>query len=141
MSAGRTCIAIAAALGLAAGAAAAADPKAQLDIGRQEFKAKCAACHGDAGKGNGPQAASLKQKAPDLTTYAKRNGGTLPAKQAWAPIDGRQLDDRAQHNRTMPVWGHTLETQARGDEAKNVEPYVKERIEAILAYLKSIQVK
>jgi len=140
MSARRTCIAIAA-LGLAAGAAAAADSKAQLEIGRQEFKAKCAACHGDDGKGGGEQAATLKQKVPDLTTYAKRNGGRLPVKQAWALIDGRQLDDRAQQNRTMPVWGHTLQAQARAAEETSVEPYVRKRIEAILAYLRSIQAK
>ncbi len=140
MSATRTCIAIAG-LALLVGPAAAADPQAKLDLGRQEFKAKCAACHGDTGKGDGPQAASLPQKVPDLTTYAQRNRGKLPEKQAWAVIDGRQLDPIAQQSRTMPVWGHALKTQARADEAKSVEPYVKERIEAILAYLKSIQVK
>ena len=139
---GRLVIAIAAALGLwGASAAAQGDGKAQLEVGKKEYLAKCAACHGKTGKGDGPQAASLKQKPGDLTTYAKRNGGKMPAQQAWAVIDGRQLDDRAQQSRAMPVWGHMFKTQARGEEVKDVEPYVKEKVDAVLAYLQTLQVK
>ena len=141
MSARPLSVVIAAALGLWAGAAPAADAKDQLQVGKQEYLAKCAACHGASGKGDGPQAASLKQKPSDLTTYAKRNGGKLPAQQAWMTIDGRQLDDRAQQNRAMPVWGHMYKSQARGEEVKEVEPYVKQRIDAVLAYLTTLQVK
>ena len=139
---GRMAIVIATALGLwAAPLAAQVDGKAQVDVGRKEYLAKCAACHGASGKGDGPQAAGLKQKPGDLTTYARRNGGKMPAQQAWAVIDGRQLDDRAQQNRAMPVWGHMYKTQARGEEVKNVEPYVKEKVDAVLAYLQTLQVK
>jgi mono/diheme cytochrome c family protein len=135
-------IVIAAALGLwGASAAAQGDSKAQLEVGKKEYLAKCAACHGKTGKGDGPQAASLKQKPGDLTTYAKRNGGKMPAQQAWAVIDGRELDDRTQQNRAMPVWGHMFKTQARGEEVKDVEPYVKEKVDAVLAYLQTLQVK
>lgn len=141
MSAAPMSVVIAAAFGLWVGAAAAADTKTQLEIGKQEYAAKCAACHGTSGKGDGPQAAGLKQKPADLTTYAKRNGGKMPEKQAWALLDGRQLDDRAQQNRTMPVWGHMYKTQARADEVKDVEPYVKQRIDAVIAYIGTLQVK
>jgi hypothetical protein len=65
----------------------------------------------------------------------------MPAQQAWATIDGRQLDDRTQQNRAMPVWGHMYKTQARGEEVKDVEPYVKEKVNAVLAYLQTLQVK
>jgi hypothetical protein len=41
----------------------------------------------------------------------------------------------------MPVWGHVFKTQARADEIKNVEPYVRQRIDAVLAYLRTLQVK
>jgi mono/diheme cytochrome c family protein len=134
-------VVIAAAFGLWVGVAVAADTRSQLEIGKQEYAAKCAACHGASGKGNGLQAASLKQKPADLTTYAKRNGGKMPEKQAWAVLDGRQLDDRAQQNRAMPVWGHMYKTQARADERVDVEPYVRARIAAVLEYLKTLQVK
>jgi mono/diheme cytochrome c family protein len=141
MSARPLSVVIAAAFGLWVGAAAAADAKDQLQVGKQEYLAKCAACHGASGKGDGPQAASLKQKPSDLTTYAKRNGGKLPEKQAWAIIDARQLDDRVQQDRAMPVWGHMYKTQARADERKDVEPYVRARIAAVIEYLKTLQVK
>jgi mono/diheme cytochrome c family protein len=141
MSARPLSVVIAAAFGLWVGAAAAADTKEQLQVGKQEYVAKCAACHGASGKGDGPQAASLKQKPSDLTTYAKRNGGKMPEKQAWAIIDARQLDDRMKQDRAMPVWGHTFQTQARADERADVEPYVRARIAAVLAYLQTLQVK
>jgi len=142
MSAGRMAVVIAAAFALwAATAAAQSDGKGQVEVGKKEYLAKCAACHGASGKGDGPQAAGLKQKPGDLTTYAKRNGGKIPAQQAWATIDGRQLDDRAQQNRAMPVWGHMYKTQARGEEVKDAEPYVKEKVNAVLAYLQTLQVK
>lgn len=35
--------------------------------GRDLYKKQCAACHGDAGKGNGPAAAALSPKPADLT--------------------------------------------------------------------------
>jgi len=41
------------------------------------YKAYCATCHGDDGKGQGPSAAGLKVKVPDLTTIAIRNGGNF----------------------------------------------------------------
>ena len=141
MSAAPLTFLIAAAFGLSVGAAVAQTSKAQIETGKQEYLAKCAACHGASGKGDGPQAASLKQKPSDLTTYAKRNGGKLPAQQAWMTIDGRQLDDRVQQDRAMPVWGHMYKAQARGAEVKEVEPYVKQRIDAVLAYLNTLQVK
>ena len=141
MSAAPLSAVIAAALVLWVGVASAQGAKAQLETGRQEYLAKCAPCHGASGKGDGPQAASLTQKPSDLTTYAKRNGGKLPKKQAWMTVDGRQLDDRVQQDRAMPVWGHMYQTQARADERAAVEPYVRARIAAVLEYLKTLQVK
>ena len=41
----------------------------------------------------------------------------------------------------MPVWGHMYKTQARADEVKDVEPYVKQRIDAVIAYIGTLQVK
>ena len=41
------------------------------------YKAYCASCHGDDGKGHGPDAAGLNVLMPDLTTIAARNGGNF----------------------------------------------------------------
>src|SRR5215471_10488675 len=42
------------------------------------FRAYCAPCHGQDGKGDGPAAAALNSKVPDLTTIAQRNSGIFP---------------------------------------------------------------
>jgi hypothetical protein len=47
-----------------------------------------ASCHGEDGKGGGPAAATLKVRPADLTTIAKRNGGTLPKERVPAVIWG-----------------------------------------------------
>lgn len=39
--------------------------EASLKAGQQVFQENCAVCHGDAGRGNGPAAASLSSKPPD----------------------------------------------------------------------------
>jgi high-affinity iron transporter len=44
--------------------ALAADPSP----GRAIYVAKCQACHGEAGKGDGPAAAALPKPPPDMTT-------------------------------------------------------------------------
>ena len=38
----------------------------QDDIGKMEYQASCAACHGTDGKGTGPVAATLTKKPPDF---------------------------------------------------------------------------
>ena len=132
---------IAAVFGFASAAFAADPPKQGWSFGKDQYMARCAPCHGANGKGAGPAAKQVGATVPDITTYAKRNGGKMPEKQAWAIIDARQLDDRVQQDRAMPVWGHTFKTQARAEERADVEPYVRARIAAVLAYLKTLQVK
>ena len=60
--------AVVAVLGSAAAAALAQAPK--TDLGKREFEAKCAVCHGKDGSGLGPYAEHLKHPLPDLTAYA-----------------------------------------------------------------------
>jgi mono/diheme cytochrome c family protein len=43
-------------------------PTEQLDLGRQVYEASCARCHGESGKGDGPDAAALGQKPRDLNS-------------------------------------------------------------------------
>ena len=75
------------------------------------FREYCAACHGSAGKGNGPAAAALKAVPADLTTLSARNGGKFPDVRVRRYIEG--LDEIAAHgSRDMPVWGKALREQA-----------------------------
>lgn len=67
------------------------------------FAENCAACHGSGGRGDGPMAGNLTQILPDLTTIARRNGGTFPRDQVMSIIDGY---NRGSHfNAAMPEFG------------------------------------
>jgi len=74
--------------------------------GAELFMNYCASCHGTDGKGGGPTAAALKIRPADLTTIAKRNGGTFPSARIKALIAGPDnLLIAAHGSREMPVWG------------------------------------
>ena len=64
---------------LLAGAVSAQTPSEKVPLdGPSIFKAYCASCHGNDGKGKGPAAKGLKVKPIDLTTIAKKNRGAFP---------------------------------------------------------------
>jgi mono/diheme cytochrome c family protein len=102
--------------------------------GAQLFHNHCAACHGAEGEGGGPVAAVMQTTVPNLRTLAKRSGGTFPTEAVTAYIDGRQT--KAAHgDRQMPIWGDVF----RGPEQGTAERTVRERINALVGYLKGIQ--
>ncbi len=130
-----------AAVGVAA-AAHAQDPRHEgWSFGGAQYQARCAQCHGAKGKGDGAAAKQAKLAVPDLTTYAKRNGGAFPTELAWNKIDGRPVawDAKSQ----MPVWGQTFrhEVTSTPYPPKDPETYVAAEIRAILDYVKTLQVK
>ena len=103
------------------------------DLGKMNYESHCAACHGQNGKGDGPVSVELRTKPSDLTLIAKRNGGVFPADVLYRIIDGRRTI-RAHGTYEMPVWGFVFQRSDPEDVARN-------RILAIIAYLKSIQLK
>jgi mono/diheme cytochrome c family protein len=72
--------------------------------GKELYERFCAACHGVAGRGDGPVAASFTVEVPDLTLIARRAGGAYPRERIVRIIDGRHILG-AHGSRTMPVWG------------------------------------
>jgi mono/diheme cytochrome c family protein len=98
------------------------------------FRAYCASCHGADGKGNGPTAAALKTKPPDLTTISRRSGGKFPSQRVRDVIAG---DNRlaAHGSREMPVWGPIFHQVERDRDWGYV------RMESLTKYLESIQSK
>jgi mono/diheme cytochrome c family protein len=111
------------------------------DLGKREYDANCASCHGADGKGNGPYVELLKRSPPDLTTMAKRNGGVFPVSVAFDVIEGR---GRGHGSSDMPVWGRDYKVQAGEyyvDVPYNPEVYVRTRILALIEYLSRLQVK
>lgn len=106
-----------------------------LEQGRRTYQIHCASCHGSTGQGDGPVAKDLKIAPTDLTRLTARNNGQFPRDQTYMTIDGRQ-EVRGHGTSTMPVWG--LSFQVQGSD-KNQETEVRERIQDLLAYLRSIQ--
>lgn len=117
----------------------AALAQAKADIGKREFAAKCAVCHGQDGKGKGPYAEQLRKPLPDLTTMARRNGGVFPVNQTFENIEGA---GKGHGTRDMPVWGldYTVQaTELYPDLPVNQAQFVRTRIMALLEHLTRIQ--
>jgi mono/diheme cytochrome c family protein len=95
------------------------------DVGRTEYESACASCHGRSGNGDGPVGEALRTRPSDLTLLAKNNGGVFPTEVLYRIIDGRRTL-RAHGNYEMPVWGSRIS---------------RERILAIIDYLRSLQMK
>jgi mono/diheme cytochrome c family protein len=106
----------------------------QDDIGKMEYQASCASCHGIDAKGTGPVAASLNKKPADLTRLAKRNDGVFPFERTYETIDGR-IEIKSHGTREMPVFGYVLWP------LYEPETVMRTRILAIIDYLYRIQEK
>ena len=128
------------AFGLLAGPAVSAqgvekDPQQRVS-GSEVFRTYCAMCHGTGARGDGPLAPSLKHKPSDLAEIAKRNGGEFPAELVFRTIDGRQKI-QGHGGPDMPVWGDAFKKSQ--DIASDAA--VKDRINDLVDYIQSIQVK
>lgn len=75
----------------------------QQPSGERFFADHCAACHGAAGKGDGPLAGGLDPAPADLTTLAADNDGVFPRDRVMSAIDGYT---RGTHSSSaMPEFG------------------------------------
>jgi mono/diheme cytochrome c family protein len=132
---------VAVALILAGGPVALANSTAPIpaDLGRGDFMTYCSACHGVSGIGDGTVAEFLTLTAANLTQMSLKNGGIFPRQRAIEVIDGR-AQVSVHGERDMPVWGDwfKFEADADGGDAK-AEKIVRERIDALVTYLESIQ--
>jgi mono/diheme cytochrome c family protein len=112
------------------------------EIGKQEFTRSCAACHGEAGKGDGLVAGLLLTKPPDLTLIRKRHNGEFPASWVYRVIDGRN-EMRPHGSEEMPIWGDRYRADAlRGLPLPldvGADAVVHGRILSLVFYLDLIQ--
>ena len=104
--------------------------------GSQTYKLYCAVCHGKKGKGDGPLAAGLRSKPPDLTLMARDNGGEYPAEEIARTVDGRKpLEGHGGPD--MPVWGDVFKKSGSGSDDEEV----KRKIQSVVAFLERLQAK
>ncbi len=124
---------------LAAGAAMGQQTTATVPSdtsGSAVYRTYCAVCHGVGATGDGPLAESLRYAPPDLTTLAKPNEGNYDADRVHRMIDGR-APVKGHGGPDMPIWGDAFKRSGEGYSEKAV----KERIEALVGHLKSLQRK
>ena len=115
----------------------------QFDVGKREYDASCANCHGLNGKGGGSFAQMLQVSMPDLTMLSKNNGGVFPIARVYNVIDGRE-EVKAHGTREMPIWGKHLTLRAApgyDDYAWEPEVFARARILAVIDYLYRLQAK
>jgi mono/diheme cytochrome c family protein len=105
--------------------------------GEEMYKEYCAACHGTAGKGDGPAVAALKTPPPDLTMLAKNNGGKFPSDHVQSVLS-MGVEEAAHGTKDMPIWGPLFGSIGREGVASSV---VKLRIFNLNQYIESIQAK
>lgn len=103
-----------------------------LASGEELYVSYCMICHGE--QGNGSMAELLTVQPPDLTKISARRNGEFPEEELYKIIDGRQMM-QGHGTRDMPIWGLTFKNS---EKLKN-EKQVKENIERIVEYLKTIQ--
>ena len=123
-------------IGLGGAAVVAGGQSTQSFSGREEYRIFCASCHGEAGKGDGPVANSMRKKPADLTQLQKKNNGEFPRETVQKTIDGR-TPVSGHGGPDMPVWGEVF---AQSRESAGAEG-VKSRVGAIAAFVESIQDK
>jgi mono/diheme cytochrome c family protein len=103
--------------------------------GKAMFTSYCAACHGPAGKGDGPAASELKVAPTDLTQLAKKNDGKFPADHVRSILEfGAKAP--AHGSNDMPVWGTLFRALDQNDPVKTTM-----RIQNLVEYIKTLQGK
>jgi mono/diheme cytochrome c family protein len=135
----RACL-IAVGMLLYSGASSAEEQK--IDLGKNEYNAKCAICHGVNGKGSGPMSGYLRVTPSDLSQLARKNHGVLPTNRLFDVIDGNNVPSHG--SRDMPIWGKEFRAEDAGyyKEARgnyDSQALVRARILALLEYIDRIQ--
>lgn len=103
--------------------------------GPDVYKAYCASCHGESGKGDGPAAPALKAPLPDLTTIAKRSGGRFSSVDVTEAITGVNKPIAAHGSPDMPVWGPVFRRLTPDEGLRTVE------LTNLVKYIESMQQK
>ena len=105
------------------------------ESGDSLYRTYCATCHGSTGRGDGVLASSLRVRPADLTRLS-RKGEKWDAEKVAKSIDGRK-EVSGHGGSDMPQWGDAFKRSGEGYSEKAV----KARIDALTAYLETLQAK
>ncbi len=109
--------------------------RTSVSSGKEMYLAYCAACHGAAGKGDGPASAALKSRPSDLTGLAAGNAGKFPELKVFGAING-DLRVTAHGSKDMPTWGSVFRRMDGAGAAG-----VNLRIRNLTKYIESLQTR
>ena len=109
------------------------------------YRSSCAPCHGKSGGGSGPLSGSLKTTVPALNNLADRySSGYFPERFLIEVIDGRKSLS-AHGEREMPIWGRQFGfvkgARTRGDRETANDAAARQKIEALVDYIRSFQIR
>ncbi len=130
-------------LAVAVGTALAGPALGQGELGRVQYHASCAQCHGPDGKGDGPLAELMTISPPDLTRLQRDNRGVFPFGRIYDVIEnGGGIGAHGVPD--MPAWGERLVVDAFLRDGVRIEPglqeaFVRARILALIDRLSQIQ--
>ena len=113
-------------------------PAGESGPGRILYLTYCQGCHGPAGRGDGPAAASLRTPPADLTRLWEHYGTPLDRERLAEYIDGRRLIG-FHRSEEMPVWGQEFFEDAPPLKPDLVEDEKRHLIEVLSAYLETLQ--
>ncbi len=107
--------------------------------GEKEFQQRCALCHGEDAKGDGPYSFALVFKPADLTQLLIKNDGVFPFIEIYLVIDGREIV-KSHGTRLMPIWGDRYSEETWSVVSPQyAKTLVRGRIFELLLYLYYIQ--
>jgi mono/diheme cytochrome c family protein len=111
--------------------------RAATPTGAEDFATYCVDCHGAAGLGDGPQAASLPRRPANLTTLAAMNGGSFPMTRVMAKIWGYTGRD----GEVMPQFAPLLDSEnlVLFDSGDGISTPTPLRLVQLGQYVESIQ--
>lgn len=116
-----------------------APAKQNVDLGKWEYDAHCAACHGLTAKGDGFYAELQRQTPANLTELAKKNNGVYPFARVYSVIDGRE-ETSAHGTRDMPIWGAEYKaTSQQLSPYYDPEAFARAKILALTEYIYRLQ--
>lgn len=114
-----------------------------INSGKADYMEYCASCHGKEGYGDGPVAPYLDRGMRDLTQLSYGNDDEFPENAVRLTIEGRaQL--LLHGTRDMPIWGSAFryDLENNSDIPEDQKAVVaRQRVNGLIAYLKSIQDK